>query len=123
MKFTYYSLVNGTLKCDHIKRLITLTSDYIKRLLLYNKFELLIYVNCESHVTGNEKDHGGRGLVCEPRDGQAQEVDGREVVAGQEKGNGEKDERPKIVQWSDEDRRDERGFVKKNVSIFFVAHF
>ena len=25
----------GILKCDHIKRLITLTSDYIKRLSLY----------------------------------------------------------------------------------------
>ncbi len=25
---------NGTLKCDHINRLITLTSDYIKRLSL-----------------------------------------------------------------------------------------
>ena len=27
--------MNGTLKCDHIKRLITLTGDYIKRLSLY----------------------------------------------------------------------------------------
>ena len=31
----YYLLVNGTLEYDHIKRLITLTSDYIMRLLLY----------------------------------------------------------------------------------------
>ena len=35
MRFLLSSmLVNGTLKCDHIKRLITLTSDYIKRLSL-----------------------------------------------------------------------------------------
>jgi len=28
--------VNGTLKCDHIKRLITLISDFIKRLSLFS---------------------------------------------------------------------------------------
>ncbi len=35
MKFTYWPLRNETFKSDHIKRLITLTSDYIKRLSLY----------------------------------------------------------------------------------------
>ena len=42
MIFTLLSVVNGTLKCDHIKRLITLTSDYIKRLLLYNIMDIAI---------------------------------------------------------------------------------
>jgi len=35
MKFANYALVNGTLKFDHIKRLITLTFGHIKQLLLY----------------------------------------------------------------------------------------
>jgi len=35
MKLTYYDGVNWTLKFDHIKRLITITRDCIKRLLLY----------------------------------------------------------------------------------------
>jgi len=33
MKSTYYDWVNGTLKFDHIKRLIALAIDYIKRLI------------------------------------------------------------------------------------------
>ncbi len=37
------SLVNGTLKYDHIKRLITLTSNYIKRLSLYYVIQIEIY--------------------------------------------------------------------------------
>jgi len=36
MKFTFLTLVNETLKFDHSKRLITLTSDYIKQLSLYS---------------------------------------------------------------------------------------
>jgi len=35
MATTSYSMVNGTLKCDHIKRLIAFNSDYIKRVSLY----------------------------------------------------------------------------------------
>jgi len=35
MNFTYYSLVNGTLKFDHIKLLIILSNDHIKQLSLY----------------------------------------------------------------------------------------
>jgi len=31
MKFTYFTLMGGTLKLDHFKRLISFTSDYIKR--------------------------------------------------------------------------------------------
>ncbi len=34
MKFSYLPFVNGTLKFDHIKLLITLISDYTKRLSL-----------------------------------------------------------------------------------------
>jgi hypothetical protein len=37
MKLTYYTLVNGTLKFYYIKRLITLTSNYIKWLSLYKR--------------------------------------------------------------------------------------
>ncbi len=33
------ALVNGTMKSDHIKWLITLTGDYIKRLSLYHFFK------------------------------------------------------------------------------------
>jgi len=35
MKFASYDSVNGIFKFDHIERLIALTGDYIKRLLLY----------------------------------------------------------------------------------------
>ena len=31
----FYNKINKTFECDHIKRLITLTSDNIKRLSLY----------------------------------------------------------------------------------------
>ena len=45
MILTQYSIVNGTLTCDHIKRLINLTFDYIKRLLLY-QHTLEIKLSC-----------------------------------------------------------------------------
>ena len=35
--FTLQSLINGKSKCDHFKRLIKLTNDYIKWLSLYLK--------------------------------------------------------------------------------------
>jgi len=35
--------VNGTLKCDHIKRLITLTSDNNERLSLYNEIHVHLF--------------------------------------------------------------------------------
>ncbi len=41
MKFTYYSLANGTLIEGHIKQLITLTSDNIKRLSMFIKKQML----------------------------------------------------------------------------------
>ena len=62
-------------------------------------------------LAGHEEDHSGRGLVCEPRDGKAEEVDGREVGAGQEEGHGEADQRPQIVQRSDQERGEEGGLV------------
>jgi len=43
MKATFYNWVNGILKFYYIKRLKTLTDDYIKRLLLLNKLKYSSY--------------------------------------------------------------------------------
>ena len=58
--------MNGTIKCDHIKRLITLTRDYIKRLSLYNVNKIIIsYTNVVSHVEiGNSLSGNRHGIAC-----------------------------------------------------------
>ncbi len=51
MKFTYLSLVSGALKCGYIKRLITLTSDYIRQLSMH------IFFDREEKKTANNEGH------------------------------------------------------------------
>jgi hypothetical protein len=44
-------MVNGISKCDHIKWLITVTSDNIKRLSLYLEFEDFFQKEKNCHPT------------------------------------------------------------------------
>ncbi len=46
MKFTSQSLLNGFLKCDYIKWLITSTSDYIKLLKRIKDLALCLFSFC-----------------------------------------------------------------------------
>ena len=56
------------MKSDHIKRLITLTNEYIKQLLLYN-YSIFIKLNSPSHETSSnlkgkcEALEAGKGAV------------------------------------------------------------
>ena len=55
----------GRLKWDHIKRLITLTSDYIKRLSLY--IEEGIHLNQVDLLLKKEKQHKMVTLIAYKR--------------------------------------------------------
>ena len=69
----------GLLKCDHIKCLITLTSDYIKRLSLY-------YV-CRNKTNHTKCRHGGR-VDPRPDKRQARSSPGSEDQLRQHRGDG-----------------------------------